>query len=130
MKARRQKGFTLIELMIVVVIAAILVSIAIPSYRAYVIKANRRAAQSSMLDISNLQRQYFVANRAFAANVGALGYSLPTEVSQHYQAPTFAVTTAPPGFTITLTPIVGDGQASDGAMTLNSAGVKTPANKW
>ena len=63
---KTQKGFTLIELVIVVVILAILATIAIPSYREYVIRGHRRAAQAAMMEIATQQRQYFVANRAFA----------------------------------------------------------------
>ena len=36
----------------------------------------------------------------------------------------------PPGFTITFTPVSGGSQAADGALTLNSEGVKSPADKW
>ena len=124
---KRQAGFTLVELMIVLVIAAILISIAVPSYRQYVIKGNRRAAQAVMMDIANRERQYFIGNRAFASQAD-LGYSLPTEVSNNY---TYTVTPGagpPPEFTITFTAI--GSQAGDGNLGLTSAGDKTPPEKW
>ena len=80
---RKRNGFSLIELMIALAIIAILAAIAIPSYRQYVIRSHRRAAQTSLVDIANREQQYFAANRAYASKAD-LGYVLPTEVSDNY----------------------------------------------
>lgn len=131
---KSQKGFTLIEVMVAVVIVAILATIAIPSYREYVIRSHRRAAQAAMMEIATQQQQYFVANRWYA-EVAQLGYVLPPEVDEYYDL-TIDVPDPPepdepsvlPTFEITLTP--QGSQASDGDLTLTSEGVKTPAAKW
>ena len=123
----KHKGFTLIELMITLVIIAVLAAIALPSYRASVIKGNRRAAQSTMMDIVNREQQYFVANRGYADQT-QLGYGLPPEVSANYTYTLTLVGGPPPGFTMTFTAI--GGQATDGNLSLTSEGVKTPADKW
>ena len=124
---RKSKGFTLIELMVVVAIVAILAAIAYPSYREYVRRGNRRAAQSVMMDIVNREHQYFVANRIYADSA-ALDFTPPPDVLANY---TFAIALnagPPAGFTVNFTAI--GGQAADGNLSVNSVGVKTPAEKW
>jgi len=126
---KKLNGFTLIELMITLLIAAILAGVSLPAYRASVIKGNRRAAQAVMMDIANREQQYFIANRAFA-DATTLGYTLPTELTGKY---TWAVDLTvpagpPPGFTITFT--AAGSQVSDGALTLDSQGNKGPTGKW
>jgi type IV pilus assembly protein PilE len=125
---KRQAGFTLAELMIVLVIAAILATIAIPSYRDAVRKSDRRAAQSAMMEIANRERQVFVSNRAFQ-DEDELAFTLPAELEGKY---TYTIdvdnAAAPPTFEITFTAI--GAQAADGDLTLDSAGVKSPAGKW
>ncbi|HSH53585.1 MAG TPA: type IV pilin protein [Methylotenera sp.] len=125
-----QKGFTMIELMIVVAIIGILAAIAYPSYQNYVIKGKRNAAQAFMLDISNRERQYLLDARAYTDSLPNLGITtLPAEVSPSYDI-TITVGASAPSFTITATPIAGTAQASDGDLTLDDTGTKTPSGKW
>ena len=125
-----QKGFTLIELMIVVAIIGIIASVALPSYQQYVIKSKRVAAQSAMMDIANRQQQFMLSNRQYAdkATLTASGYVLPSEVSDSYNFDIDVDNSAPPSFTITLTPT--GSQAVDVELTIDNDGVKTPAEKW
>lgn len=129
---RLQKGFTLIEILVVVAIIAILAAIAYPAYGRHVIKANRAAAQAAMLDIATRQQQFLMANRAYAdtSTLSGSGYSLPTSISSIYSyAVTVTTSTSTlPSFLITFTP--SGSQASDGTMTLSSEGEKLPASKW
>lgn len=126
---KKHKGFTLIELMITILVVAILASIAIPSYREYVIRGNRTAAQAAMMEIATQQQQFFVANRAYATEE-QLGFALPTEVAENYDVEITLDDGPPPSFEITFTPNPESGQASDVTLTLNSEGVKGPAGKW
>jgi type IV pilus assembly protein PilE len=116
--------------MITVVIVAILAAIAYPSYRQYIIRSDRAAAQSVMMDIANREQQFLMANRAYAdkATVTASGFSLDSDLANKYDWDITVGTGTVPAFTITFTP--KGSQASDVTLTLNHQGVKTPADKW
>jgi type IV pilus assembly protein PilE len=61
-RLRRRQGFTLIEAMIVVALLAIILAIAIPSYRDYVIRSNRSAARQVLMEAAQyLERNYTAA---------------------------------------------------------------------
>ena len=128
-----QAGFTLIELMIVIVIVAILLAVALPAYQNQVIRGHRAAAKAEMLEIATRQQQYLLSDRAYAskATLLASGYALPDEVDTHYD---WDVTVGddpndPPTFTIIFTP--EGAQAADGPpLTITSEGVREPADKW
>jgi type IV pilus assembly protein PilE len=131
MKAVGQKGFTLIELMIVVAIVAILASIALPAYQDQVRRGHRAAAQTELMDIATRQQQFLLANRRYATQA-ELGYEIPESLESRY---TVTITRLPeppavgmPTFDTTFTAI--GSQLDDGNLSLNSAGLKIPADKW
>ena len=76
---RRQIGFTLIELMIVVTIIGILAAIAIPAYRGYMQEAHLNEAKPYLLDIASKERSYMVRNGMYCCSGGNLN---ETELSQ------------------------------------------------
>lgn len=72
----RSRGFTLIEVMIVVAIIGILAAIAYPSYDEYVKRGNRTEGQALLSDASARQERYFNQNNAYVvkdADIAKLG---------------------------------------------------------
>jgi type IV pilus assembly protein PilE len=123
----RARGFTLIELIVVMVIAAILAAIAIPNYSAYVVRSNRSAAQTFISDVASRQAQFFLDRRTYATTVAALNMTVPNEVAQRYTVAIDVQAGPPLTYTVTATPIGPQAGDSCGAMTINQAGGKTAA---
>lgn len=61
-------GVTLVELMVVMVIIAVLMSVAVPSYRQYTLRANRAEGQSLLLQLSANQERWYLNNNTYANN--------------------------------------------------------------
>lgn len=126
---KTEKGFSLVELIVAVVIIAILAAVAIPGYQNYVVKGNRAAAQSFMMDLANREKQYLLDARTYA-DFTTLGVSAPADVSKHYAIAISAPAATPPIFIITATPPSSSQQFSDDTLTLGSDGTKDPSAKW
>jgi type IV pilus assembly protein PilE len=76
--AKREKGFSLVEILVVVTIVAILTAVAVPSYSEHVRKQKRNFSKVQLHDIINRQNQYLADNRQYANNLTLLGYSSAT----------------------------------------------------
>jgi type IV pilus assembly protein PilE len=72
---RRQSGVTLLELMIVLGVVGILGVLAYPAYTDYIIRSNRAAAKSFLLQVADRQEQFFGDTKSYAANLTQLGYA-------------------------------------------------------
>lgn len=122
---KKDRGFTLIEILIVVVVVAILVAIAWPSYQTQLRKGRRADAQGFMLDLANREQQYLLDARSYAVGgtaLSALNVTVPSTVSPYYTV-TVAAGAATPSFLITAAPT--GIQAADGTLTLDNTGAKT-----
>ena len=71
----KQKGVTLLELMIVAAIIAIIGAFAYPSYMEYVVRAKRTAAATMLMQVADRQQQFFMDNKRYAANLTRLGFA-------------------------------------------------------
>lgn len=127
------RGFTLIELMIVVAIIGIIAAVALPSYTSYVARAKRADARTQLMMAAQFMQRFYAANDTFekdrASNpvlsqMPANLKQAPTDGTAVYQLsiPTATATS----FTLKMTPVSGSPMASDkcGAFTINSLGVR------
>lgn len=135
MTLRKFAGFTLIELMTVVVVISILVAVAYPSYQDYVRKGKRAEGKAALLKTAQVQERFFTdQNRyatqaelapAYGVTAGTTIYSAenPNLTSGAYTVTTAQIT-GPTDFRLTATP---NGTFTDpdcGNLTLTSAGVR------
>jgi type IV pilus assembly protein PilE len=125
---KKTRGFTLIEIMVVVAIVAILAAIAIPSYQAHLRKGRRANAESFLSNVAARQQQYMLDARGYALGstaIADLGMAVPTDVSTYYTVTvTPAAATTPPTFTVTAAPVSGGVQAPDGTLSIDNTGAK------
>lgn len=134
----RQAGFTLIELMIVVVVVAILAAIAFPQYRDYVVRSNRAVAKSLLVQVADRQEQFFTDRKTYASDMTDLGYPAATTIYVDRGGNAigagpgdalYSIVLSNPGattFTLTATPL--NAQADDTkctAMAINQRGQRT-----
>ena len=104
---KMQRGFSLLELLIVVAIMAVLAGLAIPAYQGYILRAKQGAAQSVLLDIAQKQPQFMADRRSTYAGCLSASYLYPnltaaTCAANHLSITPQADIAALYGFSITL----------------------------
>lgn len=133
--ADRQRGFTLIELMIAVVVVALLTTVAYPSYREHVVRSAREAAKTDLIELAAMQERIFLNSDAYSSSVtaayngtaaGGLGRTTGLIGSDKYSV---ALVTVGQTFTLTATPVTGSNQAGDGNLAITSDGRRTWGSK-
>lgn len=118
-----ERGFTLIELMVVVAIIGILSAIAYPSYTQYVQRANRAEAQAFLLENVQFMERYFTTNNTYVY-AGALPKTQsPANGTAKYSI-TLPVNTATT-FTLQAAPAAGYSDSLCGTMTITQTGAQT-----
>lgn len=129
---KNQKGFTLIELMIVVAIVGIMAAIAYPSYTEHVRKTKRSDGQGALMGLAAAMERHYASNNSYegaadgGADTGSPGIypdEAPLDGNDKYYDLTIQAADAT-SFTLRATP--KGSQAGDGMLELDSTG----ARRW
>lgn len=136
MTRQQMRGVTLMELLTVVVIVGILAAIAVPSYRSYLLRAQRSDATAALLRLHAAQEKFYLQNNRYAqaaelAAAPPAGLGFAGTEHGYYQV---AIASNNPAvdFTATATPVAGGAQASDSDCTqfqINEQGRRNALNK-
>lgn len=133
-----QRGFTLIELMIVIAIVGILTSLAYPSYLNHIIKTKRGNAGGCLMELAQWMERNYTTCLAYdktgtgcATTVDTAALPSPACTTDLNTSYNFAIASTPAlsaaTYQLNATPIAGSSQAKDttcGTLTLNQNGVK------
>ena len=133
-RKNKQKGFTLLELLIVLAIVGILTGIALPMYQNYMVKAKRADAKAALSELSVWMERQYTAKGCYSKDCanndsptlpftatpksGAANYNLTVTVTG--TSPSFGT-----GFTLTATPTDKQKDSLCGALSLTNTGAKT-----
>ncbi len=125
-------GFTLIEVMIVIVIVSVLLAVALPSYENSIQKGRRADAKAALMDIANQQEQFMLDQGTYTTNLAELGFGVGPFYSPdgHYTVSAAACSTSDITrcYTLTADPRASSPQIDDLRCTefvLESNGSKT-----
>ncbi len=136
MKKRFNRGFTLIELMIVVAIVAILASIAYPAYTSSIVKGKRAEGRAALTELMLQQERYMTQNNTYFAFTNTAGTTSPATVpfktfsgdsaakaAYYLQASACTASTIKECVMVEALPVMSDPEA--GTLQILSTGTKT-----
>ncbi|MEO0616907.1 MAG: type IV pilin protein [Pseudomonadota bacterium] len=108
----RHRGFTLVELLLVIGIVALLAAAAVPGWQAQRDRSQRSDARAWLIRLSNDQQAYFVRHGRYADDLRGLGFGSATATTPggHYRLSVSSTTAT--GFTVRATRTASDREAS------------------
>jgi type IV pilus assembly protein PilE len=122
-RASAMTGFTLVELMVTLLVATILLTIAIPAYQNQIRESRRTEAKTALLDLAGREETLYSTKNVYSLVPSDVGYgagAFPLSVGSNYYSvnvvvPNPAAPATQPSFLITATPAAGSSQANDAA---------------
>ena len=128
---RRERGFTLLELMIVVIVISILAVLAMSSYNFANVKARRNAANGCLTQASQYMERYYTTKMSYNDTVTPDPPLPPTdicddEVERFY---TLSLANNSSTYTVTAVPTASQKDGKCGTLTLDQAGTRTPTTE-
>jgi type IV pilus assembly protein PilE len=125
-----QRGFTIIELMVVVVVVAILSAIAYPSFVDSLRKGRRSDAMSALAGVQQAQERWRANNPAYAANMAAPGgLGQPTTSASGYYNITILSDPAPDATTYAITAAAGSGSKQEADTNCKVMGIQAQGGR-
>jgi type IV pilus assembly protein PilE len=120
----RNRGFSLLEVMIAVAIVAILTAVAMPSYTGYIDRSRRGDGMDMLLKLAAAQETFYLANKTYTSNINSLT-APKLSADEHYAASVFSANST--GFILVASPSgtgVSGKQTGDGSFLYFSTGRK------
>lgn len=122
----RARGFTLIEVIVVMAIIAILAAIALPNYSEYIQRGYRSDAKTALLQAAQWQERFRTENNRYSAALPAGMVNVPAT------GPRYTIAVAQPGgpqsFTLTATRVGAQANDPCGDFTLDQTGARGAVN--
>ena len=124
MSNNKNRGMTLIELMVVVAIVAILASVALPTWNSQVQKSRRADARNTLILVRVEQEKYRADNGSYASSMSALGLGIYNSSSRDYYNVSI-VSSSATAFVASAAPNANGGQSGDscGTFAINQSGL-------